>query len=45
MTLMLTFKAAENGFIDIVKMLVNKKADVNVKNKNGESALIIGKSF
>jgi ankyrin repeat protein len=32
-------KAAENGDIDMVRLLISKKARVNVKNNAGKSAL------
>lgn len=34
--------ASKNGNFEILELLIEKKADVNIPNKNGETALTIG---
>ena len=35
--------ASANGHTDVVKLLLEKQADFEIKNNNGENALMLGK--
>ena len=35
-------KATKNGYIEILELLIENKADLNITNKDGETPLIIG---
>ena len=39
---MLNFKATEKGFLNIVELLVQNKAEINAKDSNNENALSWG---
>ncbi len=40
--IILFFSAARSGHIEVVKELLNRNADIEVKDKDGNTALILG---
>ncbi len=38
----LLFKASDQGHLEVVRLLINNKCNINEKNKDGRTALSIG---